>query len=424
MLGTFATLSFYALVAGRFFYPFFNSPLTHLSGGLSGRQWEQAGLFFTPPEMSGIDAFLYQPWLAFVRYISWDEPLIVNAFCGLLCAALPVCWYYCARQLLPKQWALVSGIIIAACPSLLTIYAYFTSETLLLPMMGLACALTATCWKRPSQILLILAIAVWITCAFTRMLAIPPAFICVVALLWRCNWPLKAAALAALWLGIVGGAASWHSQLSVQVYSPFGLTHLNAAMARSQTTRVYYSTDEAKNSWFRSPALSTRLFEPFSDWRINDQKAPIYLNIKTSDGYAAWNSTLDPYPITADLFIRQVGLNTLFLLFGPSWPEVWPHNWKIEGEYIPWESNINHWWRWVWAPMIIMVTAGVWRAKLPALHHGFLSLTLMLCVLLCFQFSGVLEGRYRKPIEPMLIISCLSMLYYQRQSGKKRYDHA
>lgn len=414
---------FYTLIALRFCYPFFNSPLDHMSG-LSGRQWRQAGLFWNPPEMGGIDAFLYQPWLAMVRFISLDQPSILLACCGLLCAAMPLCWYACARQLMPKKYALAAGIIIAICPSFLTIYAYFASETLLLPLMGLACTFTAICYKTPRQQWLVMASILWIACAFTRMLAIPPAVICIGFLLWHVRWPLKSSLVIGVFLIVMTAAASWHSHRAIQVTAPFGLTHLNAAMARSQTMRVYYSIDQSRYKWFRSPSLSTRLFHPFSDWRISDQTAPIYLSIRSQDGIDSWDKALEPYPITPSLFIRQVSLNTLFVLFGPSWPESWPENWKLEGEYNPIEHEINLWWRWIWAPLIVLVCIGVWRNALPLLPQAFLTLTLALLLMLCFQFSGVLEGRYRKPIEPMLILSCLCMLSHRQPSIKKHHEPA
>ncbi len=397
---------FALLLALRVGYPFWHSPLEHINNGsMPGRQWRQAGSFWDPHYMAGVDSFFYQPWLASIRFITADNPTLIQLYTGLLCAALPLCWYGCARQLLPVRWALMVGIAIALTPSLWTIYAYFASETLLLPLIGLACLFTARCYRQPHGVSFVAAGFFWGLAAFTRLVALPPGAACMLVLLWRIRWRLLPLLPVLLCWGALYMAACWHSMLALGYSAPFGVPELNAVLTRSDAVRIRILPDDSKH-WFRSPALSQRPLEPFSDWSVGGLKPMIEVPIDTTQGKAAWDNAMQQNPPSWKHFLtRQIPHNVMFILFGSSWPEVWPDSWNSQGFVRPWEMALNHHARWMWAPLIVGVFIFAMRYPMPAVNRGVVLLTLGMVMMMAVQYTAVFEGRYRKPVEPLLILS-------------------
>jgi hypothetical protein len=104
--------------------------------------------------------------------------------------------------------------------------------------------------------------------------------------------------------------------------------------------------------------------------------------------------------------------NQLFLLFGSSWPDSLG---SIESPL----HYLNLHSRWIWAPLIILLLAAT-----PFIRTRPEEMLILLCavgIFLClsFQQTAVMEGRYRKPLEPLLIISCYIIF---RRFGKAQAD--
>lgn len=403
----------------RLLYPFYNNPLNHMMG-LSKRQWNQAGSFWDPTYMAGVDSFLYQPWLAAIRYLTHDIPFLIQLYTGLLCAALPLCWYVCARQLLPARPALMVGLAIALTPSLWSIYAYFASETLLLPLLGLACAFSARCYQQPAPRWFFLAGLFWACAAFTRLIALPPALGCMLVLFWRMRWrPLPLLPVLAVWAALYS-AAAWHSALAVGFKAAFGVPELNAILTRSDGAKIKVQFN-GKDNWFRSPALSLEPFDPVSDWSMRGLKPATFVALDSRRGGAEWGHAMKSYPFRWEHYLeRQVPHNTIFLLFGSSWPEVWPDAWGDDGHVIAWEESLNKHARWMWAPLIMFVFLFAMRYPMPVLQRGFIVMTLAVLITMMAQYTAVFEGRYRKPAEPMLLLSAALILH----ARARRDNHA
>lgn len=408
----------------RVLYPFYNSPLDHIgSGGVSKRQWTQAGQFLDPAYMSGVDSFFYQAWLAGVRALTGSEPLLIQLYTGLLCAALPLCWYGCARALLPARWAMGAALAIAVMPSLWSMYAYFTSETLLLPLIGLACWFSIRCYQKPCARYYILAGCCWGLAAFTRLVALPPGLGCMLFLLWPMRGRiLPVLPVLAMW-GALYAAASWHSEKAVGFSAPFGIPQMNAILARSDGVRIRLTFD-GKKQWFRSPAVAARPLEPLSGWSISGLRPAPVIDIRSENGRRDWDKAMQQYPPSLEHYLtRQLPHNVMMLLFAPSWPEAWPDLWGGESRFIAWEEQLNEAIRWVWAPLILFVFACAIRSPLPQLPQVFMLLTMGLCLMMALQYTAVFEGRYRKPVEPMLILSAALILQARYGAGKEP-DHA
>ncbi len=401
------------LCALRLLYPFYNSPVIQMVG-MSGRQWKQAGGFLTPEPMAGVDSYLYQAWLWALRSLSNDHAFTIQLVCGLLCAVLPLCWYACARQLLPQKWALIAAILIGLHPSFLTIYGYFASETLLLPLIGLACYASLHCLRTPAPRTLWLAVLLWTLAALTRVIALPAGLLCIGLIWWKMGFRLRPMLLPLLTSLILLGISAEHHHKAVNVYTPFGIPQLNALLARSDASRINIYFD-GRHYWFRSPAASTKPLSPLSDWHMSPRTPPISVHIVTRQGREAWAQAMEKYPFDATHYARHLSQTVMMLLFSPSWPEVWPDNWRNENQIAPWEEALNKYARWLWAPLIIGVFICAARVPLAEHQHAFILLTLSLLIIMALQYTALFEGRYRKPVEPLLIISAITLLYQHRQ---------
>ncbi len=369
--------------------------------------------------MQGVDSFLFQFWLYLWRDLTDDHSLLLQASAAILCALMPVSWWLFCRELLPKYWAIAVGVVIAICPSFLTIYGYFISETLLLPLMGLAVFFTARCFFKPSLFWFLAAGIFWTLAALTRYVAMPLGVICIVLLLFRMNRPVLHALILAVPVCGMLYLSAWHGYRSIGFYAPFGVPEMNAILARSQASRLQIIHDHY-TKWFRSPSLSEKPMAPFSQWRISDIKRPVYIELEKQEGKDAWERALAKYPVTVEGYLRQIKNNVIFLFFGPSWPDSWPERWNEEKASTA-ESHVNKWLRFIWAPLGIFVIAGslCYRRKQDVLHYGFILATMLLMLALSIQFTSVLEGRYRKPLEPMLIVSAALILQSRLQKKKE-----
>lgn len=395
---------FFAVLTVRFLYPFFSDILTDLTG-MPGRQWKQAGSFWEPGLMKGVDSFLFQFWLYGWREFTSDHPQLLQLSAAILCAMMPIGWWLFCKEIMPRKWAICVSIILALCPSFFTIYGFFISETLLMPLLGFAFWLSALCYRKRCYKLFIAAGIIWTLTMLTRYVAMPMAVVTMLVLLIRIHRPILAMALLALPVCAMLYLSAWHGYRTLGFYAPFGVPELNEILARAQTSRLHIQHNY-KKSWFRSPAYEEEPLMPLSRWRIHDLKNPIYVMLHKNRGYEGWKKELKRYPMTLEWYVRQVTNNTVSLLFGSSWPEVWPAAWdKKRAQEM--RTIINDYLRFIWAPLIIFVMFGSLLYRHPShfIAYGFILITLGMLLLMTLQYTSVFEGRYRKPIEPMLMIS-------------------
>src|ERR1019366_1211580 len=125
----------------RLLYPFFDSPLTHLYSDPL-RHWETGRDFLHPTIMGSSDPYMYQLWIFLLQQIAGNSSATILTGCGVLCAAMPYGWYRALRELMPRESALGSAVLIGLWPTFLGVYGYFMTETLLLTLTGYGFALT------------------------------------------------------------------------------------------------------------------------------------------------------------------------------------------------------------------------------------------------------------------------------------------
>jgi hypothetical protein len=402
---------FGAVLVMRLLFPFFNSPLAHLFSDPL-RHWNNGMNFLHPDLMAGDDPFLYQAWLAALQWVSRGSDAWINFGCAVLCVLMPYGWYRALREILPKTWALAGAILIGLWPSTLSMYGYFMNETLLLALTGMAFWATFRTRRKGTAGAFALASFIWICAAFTRTIAIPLALLNVVYVLLMQPNKVRNAGIAGCLLALLLVPAAWHSRAGVGFVAPFGNLYLNEIYAASGTRDITIEAGAAGGYVFSSPSFYNPSFYPFSGW-ISDRSGVFDIHVDLSRGSSDWRAELKRARAQRTYSRWQQRRDDfLFLLFAQSWPD------NDRSTLSGWLSVWN---RWLWLPLVLCVALGVTRGW----YHGREWL-LPMCglgafLLLAIQSEGTMEGRFRKPLEPVFLAAAVVMLYRSRRREQALY---
>jgi SAM-dependent methyltransferase/4-amino-4-deoxy-L-arabinose transferase-like glycosyltransferase len=391
----------------RLLFPFFDSPLLHLFSD-PARHWANGGRFFLPDLIGAGDPFLYQLWIYLLRTLSQgDQPSVVLG-CALLCAAMPYGWYRALRELLPRQPALIGGVIIGLTPAFIGIYAYFMTETLLLTLTGFAFWATFRCARKQTLAAYALASGLWVCAIFTRSIALPMAVLCL-GMLWLTQRQRLGKALsAAAAFTLLAVPAGLHTRSTLGFFAPLGNFYLSQIYSASGEHDIGINAGPLGAWGFGTPSFYNPTFYPFSSW-TTDRVGTAYISIDVSRGRASWIEEKKRIESRRRFpWRRQYEENLVYLLFGQSWPDNDPH--ALSGLATVWT-------RWLWPPLMLLVACGVVRRRYRSWEWLLPVCALGMLLSLAVQRDGIIEGRYRKPIDPVLLAAAI-VLYYRTRSGR------
>ena len=394
----------------RLLFPFFNSPMTHLFSDPL-RHWNNGMQFLHPDLMAGDDPFLYQAWLAALQWVSRSDAAI-NFGCAVLCVLMPYGWYRALREILPKTWALGGAALIGLWPSGLAIYAYFMNETLLLALLGVGFWATFRARRKRTLSAYALAGLIWSCAAFTRTVAVPLALLAVGYLLLMQPSKLRGSLIALGLLALLLIPAAWHSRAGVGFVAPLGNLYLNEIYAESGNRDINIDAGAAGSYVFSSPSFYNPAFYPFSNW-VSERSGAFDIHVNLAKGSSDWRSELKrareqrTYPRW-----RQRWDDFLFLLFAQSWPD------NDRSTVSGWLSVWN---RWLWLPLVLTVAWGVLRGRFYGREWLLPICGVGVFALLSLQSEGTMEGRFRKPLEPIFLAAAVVMLYRSRHREQALY---
>jgi SAM-dependent methyltransferase len=197
--------------------------------------------------------------------------------------------------------------------------------------------------------------------------------------------------------------AGLHLRSTLGFFAPLGNLYLSQIYSVSGNHDISINAGPLGAWGFGTPSFYNPTFYPFSSW-TTDRVGTAYIWIDVSRGRASWLAekkrieSLRSFP-----WRRQYQENLIYLLFGQSWPDNDPH--ALTG-------LASVWTRWLWPPLMLLVAWGAvrrryrgWEWLLPACALGML-------LSLAVQRDGIIEGRYRKPIDPVLVAAAI-VLYYR-----------
>lgn len=389
-------------LAFRFIYPFyanpmdslFSDPLRHWLNGDGDKFWD-------PDLIGSMDPFLYQVWIYILRLVSNDDRGIVALATGLLSAAMPFLWYRCARELMTKKAALAVGIVMAMIPSFFVIYGYFMNETLMLTMTPLAFWLTFRAFRKGGFPAFFWAALAWELCCYVRIVMLPVAFVCIFLLVVSQERKIRAFVSAMALFAVLSVPPALHSYKQLYYYAPFGSPYINMVYRQSYTEILEIHTKTGALWGFASPALYMNPLDPLIKWK-SKRTGKVDITINPPDGRKTWLEALENHAVNPAMsFADDVAEGIVIFMFGQSWPD----------------TNVGTFWgkanyhlRWAWPVLIILLGVVMARSgRLPFKHAIMPGIFFLMLFLLMLQHSMPMEGRYRKPVEPLLVFSLLSV---------------
>ncbi len=398
-----------AVLVLRFLFPVVDSPLAHLFSDPQ-RHWNNAGNFLHPDVIGAGDPFMYQLWLFALRGLAGHSALLVQSGCGLLCAAMPYGWYRALRELMPRTHALASAVAIGLWPPYLGPYAYFMTETLLLALTGFAFWLTLRALRKRTTGAFVAACALWAASAFTRLVLLPIALVCLGYAWWRQPWRARSLALGVLPVLALFVPAGLHARSTLGFFCPLGNLYLNEIYLAGGSRNIQLDFGERGIVHFGSPSYYNPTFYPFSDWTTARQ-GTLSVRIDTRRGREDWRQALEAARAARGVTWRDALENLAYLFFGQAWPD---------NDRRTVLGLLEVWLRWLVLPGVAVTALacarGLYRGRewlLPA------SALLGFC-LLAQQREATMEGRYRTPLEPIMAASIALALSVRARAGERR----
>jgi hypothetical protein len=385
----------------RLLYPFFSSPLDRLFSD-PARHWDNALHFLHPSVMGSGDPYLYQLWLFGLQQLTGQSTPWVLLGCGVLCAAMPYGWYRALREFLPASWALGAGVLFALVPSFLGMYGYFMNETLLMSLTGFAFWLTLRARRNGTLSAFVVACALWLAVVFTRVVLSPIALICLLWIVLRSPRP----GLKLLWglalFAVIAVPAGLHCRDALGFFAPFGNPYLAEIYRHSGEKNITLDYGAQGRYGFGSPSFYNPTLYPLSDW-MTDRVGEVAVTIDTRLGRASWIQE-DQRIRAARRFskLRDFWENLLYLGFGQPWP-------AIDRDTLV--GALTVWTRWLWPAVIAVVAFGMARGQFVGRERLLPICGLLMIALLALQQRGIIEGRYRLPVDPIILAALIVQCY-------------
>jgi hypothetical protein len=339
-------------------------------------------------------------WLFALRWLARDSMPTVQLGCGVLCAAMPYFWYRALRELQPRPRALIGAIVIGLIPESISMYAYFMNETLLMTLLGACFWMTLRARRKATLASFAAAVLLWLCASLTRTVAAPMAAGCV---LWL--WLTQGQRLGKM---LVGAAlvcalvipAGLYGSAKLGFFAPLGNLYFNEIYnsGGKRDIAVDYGPDGMYR--FGSPSFYNPTFYPFSSW-TTDRDGVVSISIDLSKGRAPWIAENErvkrerTFPAW-----RQRAEDFWYLLFAQGWPNSDP------ATVCGW---LALWTRWLWAPLMVWVAFGLATRRFSGAAYVVPLCVMGTIALLIVQHEGVIEGRFREPLDAILVGAALLM---------------
>jgi hypothetical protein len=378
------------------------------------RHWTFAHETLSTQPWALIDPPFFQMWLSLVQKWSLGVPLLVAVYAGLLSAATPWLWYGFLRESLrSRTLALLGWALLAWLPSWIAIFRYFMTETLFLPLMGASLWETMRADRKRTAQAFSWMVILWTLTGLTRGIALPFAGLSGLWVWLRQSNKLRNMGLAIL-IGLsmtVPIAVRNHHFLNL--WSPFGTGWPNQIYAASGAHDIHlHLVREGDTAYyeFGSPSMYAKQLAPLSDWEPR-RSGVVNVTADLRKGAEDWQAAYDSNAAHGWRAVRLRWENLVLVMLGESWPD---NNRDNPIALAAWSM------RWVWAPLAALLMIGVAvrrraafsRPLVPALIGAW------------FLFQGVSllainEGRYRKPLEGLLISQLLLLFDGARPASRR-----
>jgi len=422
-LNRFLYLVIFIGIVFRFLYPFLVNPMNHLFSD-PGRHYQN--IFpadFDKTAESILDPPLPQLWLRAALALFTDTKCGVALYFALLCVSTPWFWYRWAREVFPnKRQALIFFAVLVLLPSWLGIYSYFMDETLVLPLLGLALWFSWRAMRKNTVGSVLIATFLWgltlstkLNMVFELIIVFPyllfsfwqhsgnriktyvTTIFCLL-MLFACYliFPLWTyLGIGSAWLFPVGSGATARS------YYLSGCRTVRAAFTRNG--KIFKESAE-----FASPAVFEDTFEPLFDWvtcRSGLYTVKIPCDQKISFIVPAPNPSLSKR-------LNYMAESALHFFCAASWPDT------SNDDFVQIAQADM---RWIWSLLTLFVVILSIRKK--QMKQLLIVLCLGTALLYIACGCAIIEGRYRKPWEGIVIAAFIFLNSYSKNEIKNMADN-
>jgi hypothetical protein len=397
-------LAIFAGSVARVHEGFLHNPLDQLFSDPL-RHWDHARETLSAGPWAVIDPPIFQMWLSLIQKWSLEVPVLLGAYAATLSTITPWLWYRFLRDgLHSRLLALTGWAAFAWLPSWIGIYGYFMTETLLLPLLGASLWLTIRADRKCTLSSFCAMVALWTVTGLTRGIAIPLGGLACLWVWLRQPDKIRKAAWSLLVVLLMMGPFAMRNHEYFKLWSPIGTGWPVQIYAESGKKDIRLELMRGSNSWwyiFGSPSMYAKQLAPFSDWEPQ-RRGTVTVSIDLAKGPDDWQAAYLNNAVHGWARARLRWENVILVMLGISWPDSNPE-WPVARNAIAM--------RWVWAPMFLLVLGWAtvrWRATLARPLLPILIVTWFLFQ--AVSLVSVNEGRYRKPLEGLLIAELLVLL--------------
>jgi len=378
---------------------FYHNPLDYLFSDPK-RHWLNGARLFHPDLMGASDPILYQVYVCLLRLVTGDNRILIALSAGLLSVLMPWTYYRAGRAMgLSRDAALWVWLLISWMPSLLDIYHYIMMETLLLPLVGISIWMSGRALRKGTFSSWLWMVVFWSLCCLTKPTVVPLVGVAGLYVWWNScrTWKTLVAGMFLGILFLIPNTIRTDHYLGFP--SPLGNPWITMIQHRSgaKVIHIYFG----KGYWeFSSPSCYIQPLEPLSTWMIKRSHgdSTMTVTVDPANGKKDWVEKFNSLRTTFPEWCNQLKENMIIFLFAPSWPDV---------RLSEWSGFFAYHGRWLWAPLILFVLGsnflGFWGKQFHLLPLMVTALTFFLL----FQNIAPTEGRYRKPLEPLLLLNLI-----------------
>jgi len=399
----------------RVFVSLVHNPMDYLWSDML-RHWNNGQHFPRGGYTGAADPIGYQVYVFLLQKITGYNQLLVGLSAALMSVLMPWTYYRAGRNFgLPKTAALWLWGLIAATPSLIVIYHFMMPETLLLLLEGIALWMTARYLRRGGTLAFLLFAFFWTLTCLTKPTLGPLAVVCFLWVWWKQRTPVRDIVIAAAMAFLMLLPQAIRSKAELGFYAPFGNPWLTRIELRCGARSIYFHFSAAHGVLrfsptvgdtdfvYGSPSCFIRPLEPLSHWAMRrawgDSKVNVLIN--SEHGEQDWKDAYDRYNHDPAEWFAQWRENIVLFLFAPSWPE------SGAGQ---WDGHLEYRARWIWAPLILVVFVCNIRQFLRRRFDLIPVAVTLFTLIMGLQNVIISEGRYRKPVEPLLLLNLVWVL--------------
>jgi hypothetical protein len=412
----------------RVFICFVHNPVDYLASDML-RHWVNGGAFPRGGYFGAADPIVYQIYIFVLRKMTADNRLLIALASSILSALMPWTYYRAAREFgLKKVQALWAWALIAWTPSLMVIYHFIMMETMLLLMEGIALWMTGRYLRKGGKWPFLWFVFCWTAACLTKPTVVPLAGVCFLWVWWKRRTPVLQLAMGAVLALVMLVPQGLRSKAELGFVAPLGSPWLARIQLVSGVRMVHFSFDAPTTGFFHrdsgirhlefefgSPSAYIRPLEPLSHWfmrrALGNTSAKV--EIDANHGDRDWKAACDRFARDSDEWLAEWRENMILFLFAPSWPE---------SSNMLWDGHLEYWCRWMWAPLILLVFVLNGR-EFANRRFDLIPVATIVCTLaIMLQNVILIEGRYRKPVEPMLLLNLVWVLSGKNSAVRNRED--